>query len=171
MSTQATQHPRKTRSKLELLLGILLIGGFLLVGFSRFVDNIRDYLTRDSWVSTTATVVKINSKTHWLTYEYTVDGEQYIGTRLTITEDGDSFWGYPPEAENYPEGREIIVHYDPDRPDRVVISPTADFTEIALALFIFVGAIIGYFVLKRLLIRYLGWVGGMLSGNIGKQKD
>jgi len=167
MSTK-TKSPRKSRSKLEILLGALLIAGFVFVGFFRFVDNIRDYLTRDSWVSTTATVVKINSKTHWLTYEYTVDSEQYIGTRLTITEDGDSFWGIPPEAENYPEGRDITVYYDPDRPHRAVISPTADFTEIALALLVFAGIIIGYFMLKRLFVRYLGWVGEMLSGNTWK---
>jgi len=160
--------PRKSPSKIELLLGVLLIGGFLLVGFFRFVDNIRDYLTRDSWVSTTATVVKINSKTHWLTYEYTVEGEQYIGTRLSITEDGDSYWGIPSEAENYPEGRDITVYYDPDRPHRVAISPTADFTEIALALLFFAGLIFIYFILRRLFYRYLKFVGDMLSGNAWK---
>lgn len=174
MTDKAKISPIKRNSRLEYLVGGLFIFGMILIFFITTFQTIEDYITRDGWMQTTAMVVKINSKTHWLTYEYTVGGKHYIGTRLTITEDSKSDLNIPENADAFPEGKELTIYYNPKNPSRSAISPTADFSGLILRISAIFAVIILYFGVKRLFYRYLQFVEDMLTGNIWKtrkQKD
>lgn len=171
MANKSKISPIKRNSRLEYLIGGLFIIGMILIFVITTLQTIEDYITRDSWMQTTATVVKINSKTHWLTYEYTVDDERYIGTRLTITEDSKSDLNIPEKADTYPEGEVLTIYYNPKNPSRSAISPIGDFSGLVLRIIAIFAVVILYFIGKRLLNRYLQFVGGMLSGNIWKGSE
>lgn len=162
MSTNKKPPSSQSPRLVEIVVGILMLGALAFAIGRDSILVVRDYLTRDTWVQTDATVVRINSKTHWLTYQYTVDGQDYIGTRLTFTDDSES--EFEDRRDEYPEGMALTIYYDPGDPSRAVITPEADFGRTIL-IFITIGlVVVGYFVLRRLFRWYMGRVGNMLSG-------
>lgn len=151
-------------SRISIIIGTLMALVLIFAIGQESILVIRDYLSRDNWVETSATVVRINSKTHWLTYQYDINGQDYIGTRLSFTEDSES--EFDDRRDEYPEGTILTIYYDPADPSRAVISPTADFTQTLLVIGLIGASIIGYFIIKRLLQRYLKDVSNRLTGRI-----
>lgn len=63
-----------------------------------------------------------NTKTAFISYEYTVAGESYTGTRayffqgMTVSRDSEEL------KEHYPVDSYFTIYYDPAHPDRAVIN-------------------------------------------------
>lgn len=155
-SSNATQTAR-TRLRIgtiSVIVVIFLMGQNLLSTAS----NIQGYLARDTWQSTDARVIRHNSKTHWLLYEYTVDGESYTSTRLSFTEDAKSDLGIPDNiSKDFPEGKIISIYYDPNNPSHAVIYPEANLNW-GLGIVVFI-LIIGLYIGGRIASkRYLTWL-------------
>ena len=156
-------HPAPQSSNLlQIVVGLLMLGVLLFAIGRDSILVVRDYLARDTWIQTDATVVRINSKTHWLTYQYTVDGQEYIGTRLTFTADSKS--EFEDRRDEYPEGMPLTIYYDPNDPSRAVITPEADFGRTVMMVLAVGLVVAGYFVIRRLFHWYLGRVKNRLSG-------
>ncbi len=98
-------------------IGLVVFGVVLSAGYT----DLRDYLSAGDWQATTATRPSDNTKTAFISYEYTVDGQTYIGQRayffqaLTISRESEEL------KERYPVGSEFTIYYDPHQPDRAVI--------------------------------------------------
>jgi hypothetical protein len=77
-----------------------------------------------------------------VTYAYTVDGRQYIGSRLSVL---------PPRSSraklaDYPPGRAVVVHYDPNNRAEAVIDTSMPWTSVmhvALGSLLVVGTLFG----------------------------
>lgn len=152
-------------SKLTIFASIGVVALLFSIAIVNQLNLIQDYLSRDTWVTTSATVVKVNSKTHWLTYQYEVNGQTYIGTRLSITEDTKSELGISDISKDYPEGRELTIHYNPANPSRAVINLEADFSFLVYIGLTIIIVTLAYFIGKRIFQHYLNIVMNMLTGN------
>jgi hypothetical protein len=65
-------------------------------------------------------------------YEYTVDGETYIGNRLSFSSATGGRGSAQEKADAYPEGSRVTVHYDPQRTSDSVLEPGATGSTVAL---------------------------------------
>lgn len=107
-------------------------GAVALFAIYQFVTALRTY----RWPTTSGTVrgtgVDTSSGSEGSTkyspeirYEYEVDDTSYVSSRIAV-DDWPSF-GSRSRArswlEEYPDGDEVTVHYDPRRPDRSVLEP------------------------------------------------
>lgn len=92
-----------------------------------------------------------------VSYQYTVDGKTYDGDRVSYsTENSCNSWSENAD-DDYPEGKEITVYYDPNNPSESVLQPGlsgVDFFVCCFFIFPLVGllllfgsinASIGYF--------------------------
>jgi len=142
-----SSHTRLRIGAISLIVVIFLMGQNLL----NMASSIQDYLGRDTWQTTEATVIRHNSKTHWLAYEYTIDEKTYTSTRLSFTEDSDSKLGIPSKRSDFPEGKTLTIYYDPNNPSHAVIYLEANFNW-GLGLFILL-LIVGVYVGSRFILR------------------
>lgn len=111
----------KKKSRLGSIVWILL--GFLILGLvvrASYTD-LRDYLAAPNWQTTTATRPRDNTKTAFISFQYTVDGRTYTSHRayffqsLVIGRESEEL------KDRYPVGSEFTVYYDPAHPQRAVI--------------------------------------------------
>jgi hypothetical protein len=75
-------------------------------------------------------------------YEYEIDGQLHVGNRIRVTDGSSSNVGVAEaKAAEYPAGRVVTVHYDPDNPDAAVLEPGVDRNSVTLAVVgvVFVG--------------------------------
>ncbi len=152
-NTSQTARTRLRIGAISVILVIFLMGQNLL----NTASNIQGYLNRDSWQITDATVIRHNSKTHWLIYEYVVDGKTYTSTRLSFTEDSKSELGIPDISKDFPEGKTISIYYDPNNPSHAVIYLEANLNWGLgiLVLILIIGVFVGGRIASK---RYLAWV-------------
>ena len=113
---------------------VVAFGGlFVLFGLYTVVNALRTYrwptttgVVRGQDVSTSSSS-QGGSTTHHpkLRYEYEVEGDTYVSSRIAVGS-GPSFGsrsGAREWLEDYPEGSEVTVRYNPRRPDRSVLEP------------------------------------------------
>jgi len=146
-NTISTARTRLRIGAISLIVVIFLLGQNLI----NTASNIQGYLARDTWQTTEATVIRHNSKTHWLIYEYMVDGQIYTSTRLSFTEDSKSDLGIPDISTDFPEGKTFPIYYDPNNPSHAVIYLEANFNW-GLGIVILV-LIVGVYVGSKFIIR------------------
>jgi hypothetical protein len=77
-------------------------------------------------------------------YEYRVNGKRFTGNRISLGEDLGDFMVAETLAR-YPEGKRVIVHYDPAQPDRAVLEHGAP-DGIWRTMIIFIGVLVVLFV-------------------------
>jgi hypothetical protein len=124
----------------RLLLGGLFFGLLLIaVGITIVIpgaDDIRDGWASRSWPTvrglvTGSTVSADDSDDITLyrasvTYEYTVDGRQYVGSQIRFFDEG---YSDPQPARDkavqYPVGASVDVYYSPEDPSSAVLEPGA----------------------------------------------
>lgn len=165
---------RKSSTRRNTLIGIIIFVAMSLLALNFLQETIlifRDYFVRDTWQTTQATVLRHNNKSHWLLYEYEVNGKSYIGTRVTLTGDSAEFGQTYQDRSKFPAGREMSIFYDPNDPTRSAVRLEADFSIYIFAIGSIVFVVIAYLVGKRILGQYLGFVGSLLSGNYWKTKS
>lgn len=150
-----------TQSRKGILMSIftLLIGVFMLVGFIAGNQEVELIGEASNWPTTegviTGSYVANNDYADIpvVKYEYEVDGNMYrssgVGFGVNGTEGRD--------LEKYPEGRSVIVYYQPGHPQTAILEPKRPANTQA-----YLGGVLlsGFFVL-------LGLV--MLVGSIAKR--
>jgi len=108
------------------ILTIALFGAILLLsGIYLFVRDRQAQVDTAGWVSVQGQVVdsRVRGNAPDLTYRYMVDGTIYRVNRVWLA-DAPAFAG---EAEaqtflnDYPVGKDVIVHHDPDSPERAAL--------------------------------------------------
>jgi hypothetical protein len=77
-------------------------------------------------------------------YEYRVNGKRFTGNRISLGEDLGDFMVAETLAR-YPEGKRVIVHYDPAQPDRAVLEHGAP-DGIWRTMIIFIGVLVVLFI-------------------------
>ena len=164
MRSKAKQKNSSRSGNIITLIILVLFVGYIGINATLFI---RDYLTQSNWEQTEAIVVRHNSKTHWLLYEYKVNDQTYYRTRISLTEDSKSELGIPDKSKDLPIGKTLDIYYDPSDPSRAVIYLQADFSNILAISVLIVGALILFVVGRIVFCRYLNWVGKMIK--IGDQ--
>ena len=112
-------NPKITR---KLIMFLLLSGGMLIVLALLFGREWRDWQSSSSWQRTTTSDFTIQPKNSSVHYRYVVAGQEYEGDRvyffvLTPFQD-DRVLRWLDINHN---ATELIVHYDPDAPERSVL--------------------------------------------------
>ena len=77
-------------------------------------------------------------------YEYRVRGKRFVGNRVSLGEDLGDFQVAETLAR-YPEGKAVVVHYDPGRPDQAVLEHGAP-EGVWRTMILFIGVLIVLFV-------------------------
>ncbi len=81
-----------------------------------------------------------------VSYQYTVDGNAYNGDRVSYsTENSCNSWSKNAD-DDYPEGKEITVYYDPDNPSESVLEPGLSGVDFFMCCFL-VFPLVGLFLL------------------------
>ncbi|OQY17161.1 MAG: hypothetical protein B6I36_09370 [Desulfobacteraceae bacterium 4572_35.1] len=123
---------KKDKSKLSSI-SLLLIGG-LVIGIYGILCVYWGYESK-SWPTTDGVVIlsRISGSTRVIgrkasiKFEYYVDGKRHVSPLVSYTWKCVDYAASIEILRKYPEGKEIIVYYDPDDPDRAVLN-----TEISL---------------------------------------
>jgi Protein of unknown function (DUF3592) len=79
-----------------------------------------------------------------VTYAYTVDGQQYVGSRLSVLPPRSSHAN--PPLTDYLPGRAVVVHYDPNNRAEAVIDTSMPWTSVmhvVLGCLLVVGTLFG----------------------------
>ena len=118
------------------IMAELVIGGILAVCVGLLIDFTRDYFHRDEsarWPTASAVVTVSRVRDGYLKavkayapqveYRYTVAGSEHVGSRLRFSYLSD--WGSESAANRtisaLPVGRQIDVHYNPEKPWESVV--------------------------------------------------
>lgn len=129
-----TQKTPEKRPWVNIIAIVAVFGLFMFIRGQIILTDTGDYLTSDGWATTTGTRIRDNNKTAFIEFEYTVDGERYVGTRTRFYQavlfSGDS--EVTKFAEQYPIGSEFTIYYDPADPQRSVINPAFPVWRAAL---------------------------------------
>lgn len=149
-------HPQ-SRSPAHIFLFVFGFGLLALLHGQVIVTDTRDYLASDTWATTTGTRIRDNNKAAFIDFEYTVNGERYVGTRSRFYQvvlfTGDS--QYSQIDDQYVVGEQFTVHYDPEDPQRAVIDPTFPTVRALFALFV-VGVVFPFLFVVSRFFRRLG---------------
>lgn len=103
----------------------------------RILSSEKTYVTSSTTsTSNSSTVAGGTTRKSWtsyrpsISYSYTVDGSEYESTRLEL---GSIDMGRTDEyLEDFPEGKEVTVHYNPEDPEQAVLIAGADATFYVL---------------------------------------
>jgi hypothetical protein len=90
-------------------------------------------------------------------YSYTVGDREYESGRIGFGKDfksSDSSRAYE-TINRYPEGKEVTVSYDPDRPEVAVLEPGVSFGSYAPYIFGWIFLIVGCLILVSPLLKIL----------------
>ncbi|MEI8133183.1 MAG: DUF3592 domain-containing protein [Leptolinea sp.] len=58
-------------------------------------------------------------------YQYSILGQNYLGTSLYIGKSSYSYGAASKKIETYPQGAPVVVHYNPADPSKAVLEPKA----------------------------------------------
>ena len=106
----------------KLMMFLLLSGGMLIVLALLFGREWRDWQDSSSWQRTTTNDFTIQPKNSSVRYRYVVAGQEYEGDRIyffvlaPFQDDRVLRW-----LDTNRNATELIVHYDPDAPERSVL--------------------------------------------------
>ncbi|MFL2984876.1 MAG: DUF3592 domain-containing protein [Candidatus Poseidoniaceae archaeon] len=114
-----------------------------------------DGIVENSYVSTSTDGEGGTTYCLYVDYQYTVDGRTYDGDRISYTaENSCNSWSANSDDE-YPEGKEITVYYDPTNPSESVLLPGLSGVDFFICCFFI-------FPLVGLLLLF-----GSLKGTVG----
>jgi uncharacterized protein DUF3592 len=140
----------------ELLPICLIMAGlfsavFIIAGVSKY----REASRARSWLVTTGTVMESKVRSHrrrssegdsfesepLVTYEYTVEGVKYRGAKINFAEkiSGEEI---APMLNKYPEGKIVLVYYNPAKPSEAVLErelPSGVFKIVGVLVLIILG--------------------------------
>lgn len=151
----------RSRPALWLTIALVLVAAGLLLG-NRALSLFSAYGTASAWPTTAAVITqsKVVGERAFrplLEFEYEVDGQTYRDTSdLHMPSFGgrtNRFAAAENMAAEYPVGREVVVHYNPDRPSqaRLVVSvPFGVYAQLAVAVCLLLGGILCGLVSVRL---------------------
>ncbi len=123
----------------QIVALIILIIGFVIFSLS-MIPVLKSRLSK-SWNTVTGKVIKSEIYTSRdsdanatyradIAFEYIVDGSKYLSDRLYYgvkIMSSDNWINSKKSVDKYPVGKEIIVYYDPDKPNDSVIEPGIHF--------------------------------------------
>ena len=93
----------------------------------------------------------------YVSYQYTVNGKTYDGDRVSYsTENSCNSWSKNAD-DDYPEGKEITVYYDPGNPSESVLQPGlsgVDFFMCCFCIFPLIGLFLLYASLSSTITYY-----------------
>jgi len=110
-----------------------------------------DGIVENSYVSTSTGGEGGTTYCLHVDYQYTVDGRTYSGDRISYSADNSCNSWSANSDEDYPEGKEITVYYDPSNPSESVILPGlsgVDFFICCFFIFPLVGLLLLFASLK-----------------------
>jgi hypothetical protein len=114
--------------------GIMVVGGYLLA-FHVGRPAMKKAEASEGWPTTTGVVTHSEvARDHDsdgtmyrpdVEYEYTVDGQDYVGNTITVGAKVSTnvAGGAQKKVNEYPVGKEVKVHYDPDDPAESCLEP------------------------------------------------
>jgi len=92
-----------------------------------------------------------NSSSVEIVYAYVVDDKLFQGHRLRY----DDMFGSTSDLETYPAGREVVIRYHPNHPDRAVLEPgvrTGALVLFAIGLLFVFGLVVTPVVVIRIIV-------------------
>jgi hypothetical protein len=118
------------------VLQLLILTGALAFVYSAY----RTVIQTGAWpttegrvlASTAATAAESPPAWPYVTYEYRVGGERYVGSKVHSDWTDSSIAEY---LSQYPVGSDVTVHYDPDRPYLAVLDTSTSETTGTLVFF------------------------------------
>jgi hypothetical protein len=104
------------------------------------------------WPKTSGEIVSVKTRTAtnksadaFIRYEYSVDNIKYISERVVCSGLGTQI----EYASKYPEGKEIIVYYNPSNPENSVLEPGIPMRELIVGVISgIVGLLSLYFIFR-----------------------
>jgi hypothetical protein len=118
-----------------IIIGIIMVIGGYLLAFHVGRPAMQKAEASEGWPTVTGVVTHSEvARDHDpdgtmyspdVEYEYTVDGEDYVGNTITVGAKVSTnvASGAQKKVNEYPEGREVEVHYDPDEPAESCLEP------------------------------------------------
>jgi len=143
-------------------IGFILFGSWWL--YRAYAPRYRSQIAK-SWPTTTAEILESNTKEDQLRtstgnvsvafvptvrYSYKVNGQQYEGNRITFATIGFDFITASNIREQFLEGNQTSVSYNPDNPAESVLRPAATagmFSRIPGFFMLIIGLVLLYFVI------------------------
>ncbi|MFH2052469.1 MAG: DUF3592 domain-containing protein [bacterium] len=115
-----------------ILIIALFVFGLVLGGFG--MNRYKMGKASEGWPTVTGTIISSRTQTRQtdgkneympsLSYSYTVEGRNLVGSRITASEVYQKNRQSAEEiVRRYAVGTEVQVHYDPEAPERAVLEP------------------------------------------------
>jgi len=128
------------------LFGTIMIGSSIIADIGTGNWEPADGVIKNSGVSSSSDGEGGTTYCLHVSYEYTVDGQNYGGNRVSYSsENSCNSWSQNAD-DDYPEGEKITVYYDPGDPSESVLEPGLSGVNFFMCCF-FIFPLVGLFLL------------------------
>ena len=128
------------------LFATVIIGSDMIADIGTRNWEPADGIVENSYVSTSTGGEGGTTYCLHVDYQYTVDGRTYSGDRISYSADNSCNSWSANSDEDYPEGKEITVYYDPSNPSESVILPGLSGVDFFICCF-FIFPLVGLLLL------------------------